>query len=98
MLKTGKVPIFVYLFIYILDLGIFHFPYISRTGNVYINNINDNNNGDCDNDNNNNNINKDRALHWYFSKDSCYKSGDSRTPEHYHILEQHLLVYIIPFT
>ena len=64
---------------------------------MYINNINDNNGG-CDNDNNNDNINKDKALHRHFPKDSCYKSEDSRTPEHYQILEQHFLVDIIPFT
>ena len=56
--NCSKVPISVYLFIYILDLGIFHFYYVLWTRNVYINNINDNNNGDCDNDNNNNNVNK----------------------------------------
>ena len=90
--NCSKVPTFVYLLIYKLDLGIFHFYYISWTRNVYINNIIDNNNGDCVNDNNNNNINKDIALHRHFLKDSCYKSEDSRTLEHYHILEQHFLV------
>ena len=52
--NCSKVPTFVYLFIYILDLGIFHFCYVLWTRNVYINN----NDGDCDNDNNNNNVNK----------------------------------------
>ena len=51
----------------------------------------------CDNDNDNN-INKNKARHRHFSKDSCYKSKGSKTPKHYHILEQHVLVYIIPFT
>ena len=80
--NCSKVPTFVYLLIYKLDLGIFHFYYISWYRNVYINNIIDNNNGDCVNDNNNNNINKDIALHRHFLKDSCYKSEDSRTLEH----------------
>ena len=88
--NCSKVPTFVFLFIYMLDLGIFHFCYISGTRNVNINNINDNNNGDYDNDNRNNNVIKDKALHRHFPKDSCYKSEDSRAPEHYHILEQHL--------
>ena len=64
---------------------------------MYINNINDNNNEDCDNDNNNINVKKGKGFHRHFLKDSCYKSEDSRTPEHY-ILEQDSLVYIISFT
>ena len=56
---------------------------------MYINNINDNNNDDGDNDNGNNNINKDKTLHRHFPKDSYYKSEDSKTPDYYHILEQH---------
>ena len=39
--NCSKVPSFVCLFIYILDLGIIHFYFISRTRNVYFN-INDN--------------------------------------------------------
>ena len=85
--NCSQVATFIYLFIYILDLGIFHLYYISRTRNMYIN-INVNNN-DCDNNNNDNNINKDNTLHRHFPKDSCYKSEDSRSPEYYHVLEQH---------
>ena len=40
--NCSKVPSFVCLFIYILDLGIIHFYFISRTRNLYFNNINDN--------------------------------------------------------
>ena len=72
-----------------LHLGIFHFYHISRTRNLYINNISDNDIGDCDNDNSNNNIIKDKALHRHFPNDSCYKSEDSKTPEHHHTFEQY---------